>query len=83
MKATKKPRVRKFSTLMREPLLRQLHEQAARNGQSIRFILEAAVEHYLHVVLPSAQTAHPDIVHRTQKAIDKHRKLLEMLAKAE
>lgn len=83
MKARRKPAVRKFSSLMSERLLRALQEQADRNGQSLRFLLEQAVEHYLTVVVPSAQTAHPDIVARGRKAIQHHNKLLHLLAKAE
>jgi hypothetical protein len=82
MKA-RKPAARKFSSLMSEKLLRALQEQADRNGQSFRFLLEKAVEHYLTVVVPSAQTAHPDIVARGRKAIQRHDNLLHLLAKAE
>ena len=83
MKTARTTRVRKFSSLMSEPLFRALQTQAGRNGQSIRFLLEQAVEHYLSVVVPSLQSTHPDIVERGRRAIQRHDKLLRMLAKAE
>ena len=47
--------VRKFSSLMKKPLLDQLKKEASLNGQSVRYLLEQAVEHYLKVVLPSVR----------------------------
>lgn len=81
--ARRKNDARKFSSLMNASLLNALQKQAAQNGQSIRFVLESAVKHYLEVVLPSGQAIHRDVVQRARKAIQKHDKLLHLLAKAE
>ena len=83
MKATRKPRVRKFSSLMSAPLLEAVQQQAYQHGQSIRHILESAVRHYLEVVVPSSQSVRPEMIQRARKAIQKHDKLLHLLAKAE
>jgi hypothetical protein len=82
MKATRKTRVRKFSSLMSEPLLKALQEQARRNGQSMRFVLEAAVSHYLEVVGPSSNTVRPEIIAFADETIRDYDKLLKRLSKA-
>lgn len=79
----KKPKVKKFSSLMNAALLEQVRKLAAQNGQTVRFLLEAAIRHYVEVVLPSSQGAHPDIVRRGRRAIEKHHRALHLLAKAE
>lgn len=82
-KCSKGPKVKKFSSLMNAALLEQVKKQAAQNGQTVRFLLEAAIRHYVEVVVPSSQGAHPDIVHRARRAIEKHDRALHLLAKAE
>ena len=79
--ASRKAATRKFSSIMNEALLQALQRQAESNGQSLRFVLESAVKHYLEVVIPSGRAVHPDIVQRTRKAIQKHNKLLHLLAR--
>lgn len=82
MKPARKPRVRKFSSLMSESLLKALQEQARRNGQSMRFVLEAAVSHYLEVVGPSATTVRPEMIGLADETIRDYDKLLKRLSKA-
>ncbi|MGH9794624.1 MAG: hypothetical protein ACRD5G_07625 [Candidatus Acidiferrales bacterium] len=78
-----KTATKKFSSLMSKALLERLKRQAEQNGQSVRFVMEAAIRHYLEVVVPSTQGAHSDIVQRGRQAIEKHDRLLHLLAKAE
>lgn len=82
MKTARKPRVRKFSSLMSEPLLKALQERAKQNGQSMRFILETAVSHYLEVVGPSSTTVRPEIIAFADETIRDYDKLLKRLSKA-
>lgn len=82
-KRGKQGKVKKFSSLMNAALLERMKKQAAQNGQTMRFILEAALRHYIEVVVPSSQGAHPDIVQRGRRAMEKHDRALHLLAKAE
>jgi len=72
----------KFSSLMDKRLLSQLKRAAERNGQSLRFVLEKAVEHYLEVVTPSWQTIRPEVLETAKRVIAKRDRLLHRLAKA-
>jgi sigma54-dependent transcription regulator len=67
---------------MNEALLKAVQQRAAANGQSVRFILEAAVRHYLEFVTPSATTLRPQIVALADESIRRNDKLLKRLAKA-
>ena len=82
MKTARKPRVRKFSSLMSKPLLEKLRKQADQNGQSVRFVIEKAVEHYLEVVVPSSQTVRPEVLAHLKASISQNEGLLKRLAKA-
>ena len=82
MKTARKPRVRKFSSLMSEALLKALQERAKRNGQSMRFVLEAAVSHYLEVVGPSSTTVRPEVIALADETIRDYDKLLKRLSRA-
>ncbi len=63
----------------------QLHKEfvsvAKERGQSQRFLLERALEHYLHNVVPSQQTIRPETMDAFRKSKKRNHKLLEMLAK--
>jgi hypothetical protein len=82
MKRARKSRVRKFSSLMNERLLRAVQQRARQNGQSMRFVLEAAVSHYLEVVAPSSATVRPEVIGLADETIRDHDKLLKRLSKA-
>lgn len=78
----RKSTVRKFSSLMSEPLLRAVQEQAVRNGQTMRFVLECAVKHYLEVVTPSGEVVNPRAAALLKASIARNDDLLKRLAKA-
>ena len=78
-----KAATKKFSSLMSKTLLGQLKRQAQQNGQSVRFLMEAAVRHYLEVVLPSAQGVHSDALLHLRASAKRNAGLLKRLARAE
>ena len=62
-------------------LYSDLSKLAKENGQSRRFLLEKALEHYLRFVVPSQGTVRPEIMAHFRRSTDKNRKLHELLAK--
>jgi len=62
-------------------LYAKLSRLAKENGQSRRFLLEKALEHYLRFVVPSQGTVRPEIMDHFRRSTDKNRKLHELLAK--
>jgi hypothetical protein len=78
----KAAKTKKFSSLMNAALLERLKKQAERNGQSVSFLLEAAVRHYLGTVVPSSQQVRPEIVALGEESIRDNMDLLRRLAKA-
>ncbi len=73
---------KKFSSLMSKALLEQLKRQAEQNGQSVRFLMEAAVRHYLEVVVPSTQKVRPEIIALGEESIRENMDLMKRLARA-
>lgn len=62
-------------------LYQQLSDVAKQNGQSRRFLLEKALEHYLQFVVPSQNTVRPEVMSHFRRSTDKNRKLHQLLAK--
>lgn len=62
-------------------LYRRLSALAKDNGQSRRFLLEKALEHYLQFVVPSQNTVRPELMSHFRRSTDKNRKLHQLLAK--
>lgn len=62
-------------------LYRRLSALAKDNGQSRRFLLEKALEHYLQFVVPSQNTVRPEVMSHFRRSTDKNRKLHQLLAK--
>ena len=62
-------------------LYRQLSDLAKQNGQSRRFLLEKALEHYIQFVVPSQTTVRPEVMSQFRRSTDKNRKLHQLLAK--
>lgn len=61
-------------------LYAELVEVAKRNGQSQRFVLEKALEHYLHNVVPSQHLVRPEVMAAYRRSNEKYRKLYRRLA---
>jgi hypothetical protein len=53
---------------------------AKENGQSQRFLLEKAIEHYLHAVVPSQRTVRPEIMKAFRRSNAKFKDLYRKLA---
>jgi sigma54-dependent transcription regulator len=59
-----------------------LSKVAKENGQSVRFVLERAMENYLQFVAPSQSAVRPAARAHFRRSTDKNRKLHELLAKS-
>ncbi|MGA7217983.1 MAG: hypothetical protein WBX38_06690 [Candidatus Sulfotelmatobacter sp.] len=53
---------------------------AKENGQSQRFVLERALEHYLHNVVPSQRMVRPEVMAAYRRSNEKYRQLYKRLA---
>ena len=62
-------------------LYAKFSELAAENGQSVRFVLERAMENYIQLVAPSQNAIRPEAMAHFRRSTDKSRKLHELLAK--
>lgn len=71
---------RKIGLEMDAQLYAKLSKVAQQNGQSRRFLLEKALEHYLEVVVPSQSTVRPEVMKHFRRSTEKNRKLHELLA---
>jgi hypothetical protein len=63
-------------------LYEELVSVAKQNGQSQRFILERALEHYLHNVVPSQRLVRPEVMEAYRRSNQKYRELYRRLADA-
>jgi hypothetical protein len=72
---------KKIGLEMDARLYAELSKLADENGQSRRFLLEKAIEHYIRVVIPSQTTVRPEVLKQFRRSTDKNRKLLGLLAK--
>lgn len=76
-----KASTRKIGLEMDARLYAELSRIAKQNGQSRRFLLERALEHYLRFVVPSQGTVRPEVMAHFRRSTDKNRQLHELLAK--
>jgi hypothetical protein len=54
---------------------------AKENGQSQRHLLEKAIEHYIHNVVPSQHLVRPEVMEAYRRSNEKFRELYQKLAK--
>jgi hypothetical protein len=59
----------------------ELVSVAKENGQSQRFVLERALKHYLHNVVPLQRMARPEVMAAYRRSNEKYRGLYKRLAK--
>lgn len=59
----------------------KLAKVAEQNGQSVRFVLERAMENYIQLVAPSQNAVRPEAMAHFQRSTAKNRKLHQLLAK--
>jgi hypothetical protein len=62
-------------------LYKELVAIARENGQSQRHLLEKAIEHYIHNVVPSQHLVRPEVMDAYRRSNQKFRELYEKLAK--
>ena len=62
-------------------LWEELTEVARQNGQSQRYLLEQALAHYLHNVVPSQHLVRPGVMRAFGQSVERNRELLERLAR--
>jgi len=61
-------------------LYKELVAVAKENGQSQRHLLEKAIEHYLHNVIPSQHLVRPEVMEAYRRSNEKFRELYRKLA---
>jgi hypothetical protein len=61
-------------------LYKELVAVARQNGQSQRFLLEKAIAHYLHNVVPSERTVRAEAMEAFRRSNEKFRDLYRKLA---
>jgi hypothetical protein len=54
---------------------------ARENGQTQRFLLEKAIQHYIQFVVPSQRTVRPEVMSHFRRSTDKNRELHRLLAR--
>ncbi|HEV2421952.1 MAG TPA: hypothetical protein VGS59_09620 [Candidatus Acidoferrales bacterium] len=62
-------------------LYEELVAVAKENGQSQRHLLERAIEHYIHNVVPSQHLVRPEVMEAYRRSNEKFRELYQKLAK--
>jgi hypothetical protein len=62
-------------------LYQELIAVAKESGQPQRFVLERALDHYLHNVVPSQRLVRPEVMAAYRGSNEKYRKLYKKLAK--
>ena len=73
--------VKKFAPEIDARLYEEMVQVAKQNGQSQRYILEKALEHYLHNVVPSQHLVRRGVMDRFEQSVERNRDLLERLAR--
>jgi len=75
------PATKKFTPEIDAKLYKEFVAAAKQNGQSQRYILEQALEFYLHNVVPSQHLVRRDVMDAFEQSVAANRDLLERLAK--
>lgn len=73
--------VKKFAPEIDAKLYDEMVRVAKKNGQSQRYILEKALEHYLHNVVPSQHLVRREVMDAFERSVSHNRDLLDRLAK--
>jgi hypothetical protein len=72
---------KKFTAEIDAALYQELIAIAKQNRQSQCYVLEQALEFYLHNVVPSQQLVRPEVMNAFEQSVTRNRDLLERLAK--
>jgi hypothetical protein len=81
--AVRERETRKIGPEIDAKLYEELVSFAKQHGQSQRFLLERAIEHYLRNVAPSQHLVRPEVMAAFGRSKQKYRELYERLAHPE
>jgi hypothetical protein len=70
----------KIGPAINAKLYKEFVAVAKENGQSQRFLLEKAIEHYIHNVVPSQRMVRPEVMEAYRRSNEKFRDLYRKLA---
>jgi len=73
--------VKKFAPEIDASLYEEMVQVAKQNGRTQRYILEKALEHYLHNVVPSQHLVRRGVMNAFEQSVERNRDLLERLAR--
>jgi len=73
-------RTKKIAPEIDAQLYEEMIEAAKQNGQSQRYVLERALEFYLHNVVPSQRLVRPEVLEASRRSNLQYRELYEKLA---
>ena len=71
---------KKFTPEIDAQLYEEMVAVAKQNGQPQRYVLERALEFYLHNVVPSHRLVRPEVLEASRRSNEQYRKLYEQLA---
>ena len=74
------PSTKKFTPEIDAQLYEEMVAVAKQNGQPQRYVLERALEFYLHNVVPSQRLVRPEVLEASRRSNEQYRKLYEKLA---
>ena len=74
------PATKKITPEIDAQLYEEMLAVAKQNGQPQRFVLERALEFYLHNVVPSQRLVRPEVLEASRRSNQQYRKLYEKLA---
>jgi hypothetical protein len=71
---------KKFTPEIDAQLYEEMVAVAKQNGQPQRYVLERALEFYLHNVVPSQRLVRPEVLEASRRSNEQYRRLYEKLA---
>jgi len=74
------PATKKFTPEIDARLYEEMVAVAKQNGQPQRYVLERALEFYLHNVVPSQRLVRSEVLEASRRSNEQYRKLYEKLA---
>ena len=73
--------LKKIGPAIDSKLHKEFVEVARQYGHSQRYLLERAIEHYIHNVIPSQHMVRPEVMAAYRRSNEKFRELYRKLAK--
>ncbi|MBO0911107.1 MAG: hypothetical protein J2P13_04890 [Acidobacteria bacterium] len=73
-------KMKKIGPAIDAKLHREFVEVARQNGHSQRYLLEQAIAHYIHTVIPSQHTVRPEVMSAYRRSNQKFSELYRKLA---